>query len=337
MRKTMMQKKNLVLALALAIGLVWMAPQAWSQAQVTGAIQGVVTDPSGAALPNAGVTLKNVVTGAAQNGTSDSRGEIRFSLLPPSTYILTVTAKGFETASVPVTVSVGQVTTSNVKMTLGSSATTVEVTGQAPPLIQTENANTSSTLTSQQVKDLPVPGSDINYLALLSPGAIQVGGSSFPSVQGLPTTSNLITVNGMEDIDPWNNSTNGGASNLLLGLNEVQESTVTSNGFNGSYGTLAGSNVNMVTKSGGNNFHGNLVWDWTGRAMESNDFFHNAVVNKTTGAPDPTPRPFTNANQWAGSFGGPILHNKLFFFVDNEGLALVLPGSSSPVYVPTQA
>jgi hypothetical protein len=321
-----MRKLSQVFVYLLAFGLMMASPLAFGQASVSGSIRGEVTDPSGLALAKAMVKLQNIGTGAVQSGKVDSRGEYDFNLLPPGTYSLLVTASGFQTQAAEVTVAVGEVTPKNFKLPLATSSQTVEVSGGAPPLLQTETATTSHTLGAKAVSDLPVPGSDINYLALLAPGAEMVGGGSFPSVFGMPTNSNMYTVDGMEDIDPWNNGTNGGASNLLLGLNDVQQSTETSNGFNGKYGTLAGSNVNMVTKSGTNQFHGNLIWNWAGRALEANNFFRNAKGES---------RPFVNSNQWAGSIGGPIWHNKLFFFFDSEGIALVLPGSEQAVYVPT--
>src|SRR5690242_10572940 len=131
------------------------------------------------------------------------------------------------------------------------------------------------------------------------------------SMFGLPATSNLFTFNGQNENDPFFNLNNSGATNLLLGLNDVQEATVVNNGYSVQYGGLAGANVNYVSKSGTNNFHGNAIYYWNGSAMNANNWFN---VNSGT------PRPFSNANQWAAAVGGPIKKDKTFFFVDYEGL-----------------
>jgi len=130
----------------------------------------------------------------------------------------------------------------------------------------------------------------------------------------------------MDDNDPFLNLNNSGATNLLLGSNEIQEADVVTNGFSTAYGTFSGINVNYVTKSGGNAFHGNAVYYWNGRAMNANDWF-----NKQAGIP----RPFDNANQWAASIGGPIKKDKMFFFVNTEGLRVLIPVPAT-IFVPTQ-
>jgi hypothetical protein len=126
-------------------------------------------------------------------------------------------------------------------------------------------------------------------------------------------------------MDPYLNLNNFGASNLTLGSNEISEAAVVINGYTGQYGRQAGANVNYVTKSGTNEFHGNAAWFHNERKLNANDWFNNA-----TG----TPRPFAVSNEWADSVGDPILKNKLFFFFDNEGLRYVLP-AGGPVYIPT--
>lgn len=128
-------------------------------------------------------------------------------------------------------------------------------------------------------------------------------------------------------MDPYFNINNTGATNLTIGQNEIQEATVVSNPYAGQYGQLAGAQVTYVTKSGTNDFHGNAQYLWNGRALNANDWINNA-----TG----TPRAFANANQWAASLGGPIMKNKTFFFVDNEGLRFVLP-NVIPTTIPTPA
>jgi hypothetical protein len=146
----------------------------------------------------------------------------------------------------------------------------------------------------------------------------QAGFGNFSSF-GISATSNLFTMNGMYDNDPFLNVNNSGATNLLLGNNEVQEATVVSNGYSGQYGSFAGAQVNYVTKSGSNQWHGNAAYYWNGSALNANDWFNN-----DSGAP----RAFDNANQWATSFGGPIKKDKAFFFFNYEGLRVVIPVSN---------
>jgi hypothetical protein len=152
------------------------------------------------------------------------------------------------------------------------------------------------------------------------------GGYGNLTANGLPGTSNLYTVNGNDYNDPYLNLNNSGASNLLLGVNELQEIAVVTNGYTGQYGRAAGANVNYTTKSGTNQFHGNAGWFYNGTVLNANDWFNNS---------SDTPRPHAVANQWVASLGGPIKRDKLFFFADSEGIRYVLPGGGAPVYVPT--
>ena len=171
------------------------------------------------------------------------------------------------------------------------------------------------------------PVTNLSAIAQLAPGAIMntQGGMGNVEAFGLPATSNLFTMNGMDDNDPFLNLNNSGASNLLLGSNEIQEADVVTNGFSTAYGTFSGINVNYVTKSGGNAFHGNAVYYWNGSALNANDWFNNNQG---------LPKPFDNANQWAASLGGPIKKDKLFFFLNTEGLRVLIPVPSN-IYVPT--
>jgi hypothetical protein len=165
--------------------------------------------------------------------------------------------------------------------------------------------------------------------ALTAPGVTVSTGGGYGnfSAFGLPGVANLFTINGNDNMDPYLNLNNSGASNLTLGANEIQEAAVVLNGYTGQYGRQAGAQVNYVTKSGSNAFHGNAQWYWNGAKLNANDWFNNAS--------DPaTPRPHAVSNEWADSVSGPIVKNKLFFFFDNEGLRYVLP-SGGPVYIPT--
>jgi hypothetical protein len=308
----------LLAVMVVAFTLFWTAPL-FAQSTISGGITGTVADPSGAVVPNATVTLKNDSTGQTQTQTTNSSGVYRFSFLNPGTYTLTTTAPNFQKSSSRVTINVGQTTTNNVKLVLSSASQTVTVTSEAP-VLQTENGNVSTTFNSAQIALVPNPGNDLSYVGQTSPGATmntQAGYGNFETF-GLPGTSNLFTVNGQNENDPFFNLNNSGATNLLLGSNDVQEATVVNNGYSGQYGGLAGANINYVSKSGGNDWHGNASYWWNGRIMNANNYF-----NKQS-APF-TPRPFVNDNQWAASIGGPIKKDKTFFFVNTEGLRVLIP------------
>jgi hypothetical protein len=297
------------------------------QTIISGDITGTVTDPTGATLPNAAVTLTSADSGSMQTVTTDSTGGFRFPLLRPGVYKLQVAAPGFASVTQTVTAVVGQVVLANVKVSVKGTSELIEVTGAAP-LLETETANLAATYSPKQIELTPNPGGDLTNYALSTPGVVLSTGAGYGNftAHGMPGTSNLFTVNGGDMNDPYSNLNNSGSSNNMLGSNEVQELSLVSNGYTGQYGRAAGVNMNFTTKSGSNAFHGNAKWDWNGRYLNANDWFNNHTN---------TPRPFANSNQWGGSFGGPIIKNKLFFFFDSEGLRYVLPGGGTPVYIPT--
>jgi hypothetical protein len=321
-------KRFLVVVFAFLVVLSLGSTRLAAQTNTTGDISGVVTDPSNSVVPDAKLNLKDNSKGNAQDTKTNKDGSFRFYLLSPGSYTLTVAASGFQVQSRQIQVAVGQIFTADVQLSLGVSTQTVTVT-EAAPLIQTENGDTSTSLTQQQVSQVPNPGNDLSAIAQLAPGAIMNTQGGFGNVEafGLPATSNLFTVNGMDDNDPFLNLNNSGATNLLLGSNEIQEADVVTNGFSTAYGTFSGINVNYITKSGGNDFHGNAVYYWNGSALNANDWFSKANGD---------PRPFDNANQWAASIGGPIKKDKLFFFANTEGLRVLIP-SPSNINVPTAA
>ena len=291
-----------------------------AQSLTTGGVSGNITDASGASIPNATVTLTDLDNGSVQTAASNGSGEFRFSLLKTGRYTVSAALAGFEKVERPVEVTVGNVVTASLILQVGQTVTTVEVSA-ATPLV-TEDPAQITTFTQQQMELLPNGGGDLTTIAYTAPGALlnvaPAGMSGFGNftVNGLPGTSNLFTTNGENNMDPYFNINNSGASNLTLGSNEVQEVTITTNPYSGQYGQLSGAQVSYVTKSGTNQFHGNANYYWNGRYLNANDTFNNTQGAST---------PFANANQWADSIGGPIIKNRTFFFIDNEGLKFVLP------------
>jgi len=308
------------------------------QTSTTGDIAGVVTDPTAAVVSGVSVTLKNIDTGSSTSTTTNAQGSYNFAFLQPGHYSIVATSAGFQKTVKNVTVALGSSVTANLQLAVSSQSETVEVT-DAVTGVQTEDANLETNFNAQQIAVLPNPGNDLSAVALTAPGVVMntTGGSVFGGGNyeffGLPSNSNVFTYDGANDNDPYFNVNNSGATNLTLGLNDVQETSVVTNGYSGQFGGLAGANINYVSKSGTNSFHGNAEYWWNGRALNSNNYFRNQA-NAVAGS-QIDPRPFVNANQYATSFGGPIRKDKAFFFIDYEGIRLAIPSLFS-VNLPTQ-
>jgi hypothetical protein len=326
--------KNLIrYALPVFLAVALFATIAFAQSSTTGDLAGIVSDASGAVVANATLTLKDPGTNQTLTQTSNNQGQYRFSLLKPGNYILTATASGMQSATVNTTVNLGQVVAVPVKLGVAGASTTVEVSSAAP-LLQTEDANLSTSYSEAQISQLPNPGNDITAYAYSAPGVVMNTGSGYGnfSAFGLPSTANLFTTNGNDNMDPYLNLNNSGASNLALGANELSEIAVVNNGYTAEYGRQAGTQMNASTKSGTNQFHGNALYWWNGRALNANEYF---LKGQEEASGQPNVRSFANNNQWAASIGGPIIKNKLFFFADTEGLRYVLPGAGGAIWIPT--
>jgi len=310
-----------------------------AQTTTSGGLTGVVTDPSGAMIAAANIEIRNTSKGTNQSSKTDRGGAYQFFFLAPARYTLTVAHAGFQTENRTVDVLLGPPVTVNITLRVAQASTSVSVTAEAP-LLHAENGDVSTTMNQQQVSEVPNPGNDLTYIAQTAPGAIMntdaigFGGSGNFSILGMPGTSNLFTLNGMNDNNNGpninnnvtENSNNSGVTGMLLGQNEIQEATVVSEGYSGQFGGAAGSSVNFLTKSGGNALHGNAQYYWNGTVLNANDWISNAILS---------PRPANSAHQWAGSLGGPIKKDKLFFFFDTEGVRLILPYIFPQVVLPS--
>jgi|KBSMisStaDraftv2_1062788.scaffolds.fasta_scaffold00168_15 hypothetical protein len=322
---------NAALALSLLVfaGFVatTSAPVVCAQSNISGDITGTVTDASGAALPNAQVTVTSMEKGQAKVVTTDKVGDFRVPLLPPGNYEIKVSATGFQPTKVQVKVSTGTTTPVNIAVSIGSASATVEVNSGEIAVLHVDDAQLSTSFDLQQLQNLPNPGGDLTFVAQTTPGAVMntQGGYGNFSTNGLPGTSNTFTVNGGYEGDPYLNLNNSGATNLLLGSNDIESVTVTTNGFDAAFGGLGGAQVNQISRSGGNRWHGNLDYLWNGSVLNANSWF-----NKYNGSP----RNFDNANQWAAAIGGPLKRDKIFGFIDTEGIRVVIP-TIGPVYAPS--
>jgi hypothetical protein len=290
---------------------------------------GTVVDPSHAVVANADVAIEDLAKGTKGTTKTDADGAYTFPFLRPGVYRLAATHPGFEEQQRIVTINVGPSVTANVIFQVLEARTEITVTGAAH-VIQANNADVSATMSQKQISEVPNPGNDLTYIVQTAPGAVmntdsqstggnQNGAPNF-SILGMPGTSYHFTMDGMSITDSGQNFIIGGSLGLSLGQNQIQEATVISTGYSGQFGGAAGGNINYITKSGSNGFHGNAQYYWNGRALNANDWFNKANGN---------PRSFSIANQWASSIGGPIKREKLFFFLDSEGLRLLIPQAFS--------
>src|SRR5271170_2798299 len=328
------------LGLILAVVVSLPPSQALAQGETTSGIVGQVRDTTNAVVPGATVAIANLETGLRRSAKTDDAGRFNFPQLKPGIYSVKVEAQGFESQHNDNVISgLGQKQTVDFTLRVARSNETVEVSSEAP-LINPENANTSTTLTTTALEDLPNPGGDLTYPLQFSPGALIntagsgndfVGGTNgYGNVEfnGLPALSNGYIVDGLETNDPLTNLNSGLSTNLVLGLNSISEVTVNTLSYSVDQGRYGASQVNYVTKSGTNQFHGNLYELWNGSILNAADYFTNATPGNH--------KPGATVNHFGGSLGGPILHDKLFFFFDSEWVRITLPIVTAAT-VPTSA
>jgi len=335
-----MQRSTPAIFIFLGMYYFFLLPEAtFSQGETTSAIVGQVSDASGAAVPGAAVTVTNKETGLKRSAKTDEAGRFNFPQLKPGTYTARVEADGFEVQqNDAVSSALGQKQTVDFTLKIAQSQQSVEISSEAP-ILNPENANTSTTLNARTLEDLPNPGGDLTYPLQFAAGAlINTAGSSndfiggtngFGNVEfnGLPALSNGYIVDGLETNDPLTNLNSGLSTNLVLGLNSVSEVTVNTLSYAVDQGRYGASQVNYVTKSGANQFHGNLYELWNGAKFNAADYFTNASGKH---------KPRSTVNHFGGSVGGPIAHDKLFFFFDSEWVRIALPIVTATT-VPTPA
>ncbi len=311
-----------------------------AQGETTSAIVGQVTDATNAAVPGATVTITNRETGSRRSAMTDNEGRFNFPQLKPGAYSVRVEAEGFEPRQNDnVFAGLGEKQTVNFTLQVAHSNQTVEVSGIAP-LINPENPNTSTNLNGPALENLPNPGGDLTYPLQFAAGALVntagsgndfVGGTNgYGNVEfnGLPALSNGYIVDGLETNDPLTNLNSGLSTNLVLGLNSIAEVTVNTLSYAVDQGRYGASQVNYVTKSGSNQFHGNVYELWNGSKFNAADYFTNATPGNH--------KPRSTVNHFGGNFGGPIRHDKLFFFFDSEWVRIALPIVTATT-VPTSA
>ena len=317
-----------------------------AQTSTTGAVNGVITDQSGAVIPGAAVVITDLATGAVTKAKSSNSGAYRFDLLQPGKYQIDIDQPGFEKLKSTIQIDASKVLDGNLKLTIGSDQQTISVEASGA-LIEAENGNIANTVSAVEVAEVPNSGNNLLFETKITPG-FNNGGSAFGVVG-----STMYQIDGENFNDPYNNANNSGASNLTLGLDDIDQAVVTGNGYSGQFGGLVGATVSFISKQGGNRVHGNANWFWTGRSLVANTFAHKEFANtlivdptdptKTRMIPEgPVARSFENANQWAAIISGPVTvphlfsgKDKLFFLADAEGLRAILPSAPGTVLLPS--
>jgi hypothetical protein len=294
-------------------------PSASAQNATTGSINGTVTDSSGAVVPSASVTVTDKSTGTSLNLTTNEEGRFTAPFLKPDIFQVSATSPGLRSVTITVQVLTGQQSAINVTLTPTASVQEVVVDANNVQLIDTQTSNTTTTFTTEQFQNLPAPGGDITTIAYTVPGVVMGAGTQgFGSIvsDGLPGLSNLAVINGADYAVSLYNIANSGSSNLTLGQQEIAQAAVVQNGYSTQYGRQAGIIETYTTKSGSNRIHGLAQWNYNSDGLNANDFFNNQSG---------TPRSKAVSNQYAAQIGGPIKRDKLFFFVDTEGIRYVQP------------
>jgi outer membrane receptor for ferrienterochelin and colicin len=281
---------------------------AFAQVQF-GQFTGTVTDPTGAAIANAKVTVTNPATDLNFSSTTNSGGNYTVRELPVGIYKLTVEAAGFKTVSnTGVQVNAGTISHVDFKLQIGKASEVIEVTGEAAN-VNTEDSKLATTVSSTQINNLPLNGRNVFDLMQLSTGAVNVNGVDFEGghgtvVNGLREDFNGFLVNGVS-----NKGLSGGAVNTPI-QDTVEEFQQLQLNMSAQYGSSAGGSVNLVTKSGTNAWHGS-GWEYLrNNALDANLFFLNQAGVK---------RPPLHFNQFGVTLGGPIVRDKLFFFLSLQG------------------
>jgi hypothetical protein len=274
----------------------------------TGTVQGTVLDSSGAAIPNATVTITNTQTNETRTAKSDSDGRYTINLVQPATYDASVAARGFQTDQqndIVVQVSVGVPV--NFTMKVATVSTNVQVSSTTPPL-QTGSDTVSTVVTARQIVDLPLNARNPTSLEVLTPGVNTTGGASTPHIAGSRNANNEEQIDGMTNILPENNVGNNEAAYTPI-VDSVQELGVQTSVLPAQYGRFSGGVISLVTRSGSNHLHGTLFDFTQNQSLYARSYFQT------------TPNAASHLYQYGGTVGGPIWipkvydgHDKSFFF-----------------------
>lgn len=326
-----MQNKNFVFRITSAVAFtLLMAIFAFGQV-TTGNLQGVVTDQNGAVIPGASVTVQNIETGFSREVIANDEGFYRVTaLLPGEKYKITVKAQNFQAKTLEnVAVRIGTDNVSNVSLGVASGTVEVTVTNEAP-LVETAQSQLSQTYTTKQLTKLPINGGGIETLALLTPGVVTPGDADFTNGVGISANGNRGRSNNFQ-IDGQDNNDNSVAGPALgiTNTEAIGEVQVITNSASAEFGRNAGAQINAVTKSGNNEFHGSVFEYHSNSALNASDnidkrqkgnftFLANNGFAEYKGLASRRLSP-NRQNRFGGTIGGPIVKNKAFFFATYQG------------------
>ena len=329
-----MARRSLAVRLAVFSLLTLLASPALGQS-TGGRILGRVADPSGAVLANVSVRITNQATGVARDTKTNGSGDYTFVEVAPGNYTAEFEQKGFKrNVQKDVTVDVNQAVTLNSTLQIGATAETVEVTSEAP-LVDITSTQLGAVVNDRSVSQLPLNARDTYQFLQLQPGVTSTVGSGNQIVYGSDKAGS-VSVNGGRG-RANNFSVNGGdANDQFVNLptvqpspDSIQEFRVLTNTFDAEYGRNSGSVVNVITKSGTNDLHGNVYEFFRNTKLNANPYCFTAVDGI------PCDKPQFNQNQFGGTFGGPIVKDRTFFFTSYEGRRIRQGIPSSLVFVPS--
>src|SRR5689334_7269574 len=281
----------------------------------TGQLSGNVADANGAVVAGASIKLTSLTTAQDREAVTNDSGDFVFTLLPAGAYRLEVSATGFRTVVVDeVKINVTQTTTLPIRLDAATVSGMVTINAE-PPLVQQETSQVGRTIEEQTIRQLPLPTRNFQQLLTLSPGPptsvannTELGrGDAIITVNGQRTTSNNVRING---IDANAIGTNSTPNIAVPATDSLQEFIVQTSLYDASQGRNAGGNVEALTRSGGNDFHGNAYYFIRNRALNANEFFLESAGQ---------PKPVLSRQQFGGTFGGPIRRDRLFFFGSYQG------------------
>ncbi len=313
--------RNLIIAAIILVALLSFSGQAFAQA--TGTLTGTVTDPKGLAISGATVLVHNTDTGLDQKPvTTGDTGLYTIPLLPPGNYDITVSQAGFATVDHKgVALQVGQTARLDFEMPIASQQSLVTVTTEIP-ILETEKTDQSQNVTEEQVQNLPVESRRWESLALLSPGTVPNSDGSV-NFNGVSNYYNQNSVDGANNNDSYDEVSRGQNNDAYVYSGDaIREFQVKTEGFNAELGQSAGGSVNAVTKSGTSQFHGDLFYNGRSANFNALDPFSKASAALTNTTVSPSVH---QQDQMGGSLGGPIVKDKLFFFVNADSLRKVEP------------
>lgn len=314
------------------VALTLLSAALQSQTEIGGAsLNGTITDPSGAAVGGARITVKSPATGLTRTTSSTNAGLYSFSRLPVGAYELSVEMQGFKTLSRKgIDLGVGAVVTLDLRMELGAVSDTVSVTDEAP-ILEATRTTTSTSVSARAVADLPVNGRNFIDFTTLTPGVVKDptrgGDLSFGGQRG---PANSLLVDGADSNNLFFGQATGrtGFRPYAFSQDAVLEFQVNANTYPAEIGRAGGGAINVITKSGTNDFHGSAFWFYRDKGMNANTF-----VNNRAGA---RKNPY-HFNQFGGSLGGPVKRNKLFFFFSYDAQRNTQTQIISPNIPPTGA